>query len=110
MNGKIIVDVDGTRLPIEPDSKEPLNPKEKIKLVFIKDRETGDSMRVRIGSEELMDCIKLIASKGHDYWSIPACDMCDGDGEILYLDLKDDHRYRKCDACLGYGIVPKVAA
>lgn len=64
--------------------------------VFIKDSETGQSVRVIKGSQEMVNYIQMISlENGHGYWSIPACESCQGDCTV---------EYRPCVECLGYGI------
>lgn len=78
---------------------------ERVKYVFIKDAETGDSVRVIRGSKEMIDYIKIITiERGHAYWVISACDSCDGDGTVEYQDLNILQKEVPCVDCYGYGI------
>lgn len=106
----IRIDVNGIEVHLQP-VQQIFDPKIRIPYVFLKDRETGQTVRVIRGSKEMTDFMTLITVEhGHGVWQIPACRFCEGDGVLEYLDMEGTHHTKPCFECLGYGVGVKEAA
>jgi DnaJ-class molecular chaperone len=109
MEGMIRINVGGTEVQIDPAVEQFAT--EKVKFVFVKDAETGQSVRVVEKSKAMVEYIQMISvDHGHSYWAIPACSSCDGDGCVEYVGLNHKMQTRPCPQCFGYGVEPKCAA
>lgn len=110
MTHQIRIDVNGIQVQIQPEVDK-TDPKTRVQYVFLKDRETGQTVRVARGSSAMTEYIHLIVvENGHGMWQIPVCSVCDGDGVVEYRDTGNAPHTKPCYECLGYGIGVKEAA